>query len=421
MPHPTSVSRQAGPAQLVLLLIGSCMPVLGAVLLSPVLPRMEDHFRQVPGAHVLVSVALTLPALLIAVGAPFAGSMTDRFDRKRLLIIAMAAYSIFGTAPLYLDSLYAILATRALVGVCEAAIMTCCTTLIADYWSGSARVRYLGLQTLITVLAATVFVLVAGVLGAGSWRSVFWLYAVAGVAAVPMVKLLWQPEGNADHGAQAAAPWPWRQIALPAVISLVGGMIFYTLTVQLAYVLDDAGMTSSAAIGGVTAIMSLATAVGAGLFPKLARIGARNLLFGEFVLTGAGLLLVFATGSVPVITAGALITGLGDGLLIPTLVTWAVGKLPFAQRGRGTGIWTGSLFLDSFFSVPSSPVSHIHPIFPEYYGDSEPGVLRSRVSIRQASGESSGTPGSKSPNCASTVSPPARRTAASSSVAVQNR
>ena len=66
-------TRQAGWAQSLLLLLGSCLPVLGAVLLAPVLPRMQAHFADVPGSSVLVPVVLTLPALVIALLAPFAG------------------------------------------------------------------------------------------------------------------------------------------------------------------------------------------------------------------------------------------------------------------------------------------------------------------------------------------------------------
>jgi hypothetical protein len=32
------------------------------------------------------------------------------------------------------------------------------------------------------------------------------------------------------------------------------------------------------------------------------------------------------------------------------LVTWAINRLEFAQRGRGTGPWTGLLFLGEFLS-----------------------------------------------------------------------
>src|SRR5689334_16229105 len=134
---PQTGPRRAGPAPLSLLLAGSCLSVLGAVLIAPVLPQMTDHFAGVAGSEVLVPVVLTVPALFIGLAAPFAGFVVDAVDRKRLLIVAMVLYSVFGTAPLYLESLGAIIGSRVLVGLCEAAIMTCCTTLIADYWSGS--------------------------------------------------------------------------------------------------------------------------------------------------------------------------------------------------------------------------------------------------------------------------------------------
>ncbi|GIH81413.1 MFS transporter [Planobispora longispora] len=326
--------------------------MLGAVLLSPVLPRISEHFAATPGVDVLVPVILTIPALFIALGAPFAGAIADKFDRKRLLIVTMVGYAISGTAPLYLDSIQAILASRVLVGICEAAIMTCCTTLIADYWSGPRRIRYLGLQTLVTTVAATAFFALGGLLGADSWRTPFWLYAVAALAAIPMALLLWQPaaahHGDPHHGERR--PWPWRTLAVPSLITVAGGVVFYTLIVQLSYVLDGAGVSDPAAIGGVTALMSLATAVGAGLFAKVSGRGARVLLVVEFAVSGLGLLLIFAAGAVPVIVAGAVLTGFSTGLLLPTLLTWAVNRLPFAQRGRGTGLWTGALFLGEFLS-----------------------------------------------------------------------
>src|SRR6478735_3167279 len=77
--------RTAGLAQLILLLAGSCMSVLGAVLIAPVLPQMSDTFAGTPGVEVLVPIVLTVPALLIGLAAPFAGIVVDRLDRKRLL------------------------------------------------------------------------------------------------------------------------------------------------------------------------------------------------------------------------------------------------------------------------------------------------------------------------------------------------
>ncbi|WP_327011175.1 MFS transporter [Dactylosporangium sp. NBC_01737] len=346
--------RTAGLAQLALLLAGSCMPVLGAVLIAPVLPQMEDHFAGVSGADVLVPIVLAVPALLVGLAAPFAGLVVDAVDRKRLLIAAMIAYSIFGTAPLYLQSLGAIIGSRVLVGICEAAIMTCCTTLIADYWSGSRRSRYLGIQVLVAALSATAFLGVGGALGSAGWRTPFWLYASAAIIAVPMLLLLWQPAAPATTaaatGPRRLPPVPWRQLLIPCLVTVAGGIVFYALIVELSFVLDDAGVTATATIGAISAVMSLATAAGSGAFAKLSGFSPRRLLPVAFGVSAAGFAVVAATGSVPVIAVGAVLTGAGTGLLLPTLLTWAINRLHFEQRGRGTGLWTGALFLGEFLA-----------------------------------------------------------------------
>ncbi|WP_375424039.1 MFS transporter [uncultured Friedmanniella sp.] len=346
---PAANGRVPGMTQLVLLLAGSCMSVLGAVLIAPVLPQMSAEFAGIPGVAVLVPLVLTAPALMIGLTAPFAGLVVDAIDRKRLLLVAMVAYTVFGTMPLYLHSLGLILGSRILVGVCEAAIMTCATTLIGDYWSGATRGKYLGLQTLVAALAATVFLTVGGVLGASGWRTPFWLYVAAALIAIPMAKYLWQPARPEGHReSRRLEPMPWRQMLKPCLITLFGGITFYALIVELSYVLTGVGFTSTARIGVIAAVMSLATALGAVAFAKLSHLSPRVLVPAEFALIAVGLLVVFATGSVAVITVGAVLTGFGTGILLPTLLTWAVNQLTFPQRGRGTGLWTGTLFIGEF-------------------------------------------------------------------------
>lgn len=343
--------RTAGLPQLALLLAASCMPVLGSVLIAPVLPQLGRHFAGTPGADVLVPVILTVPALVLGLTAAFAGVLADRVDRRRVLLAAMVGYSAIGTAPLYLDSLMAILASRVLLGVFEAAIITCCTALIGDYWTGARRARYLGMQALVAAVAATLFLLVGGALGSMGWRAPFWVYLAAVLLVVPMARLLWRPEHpERAAGSDGPAAVPWRLLLVPCLVTLFGGVLFYTLPVQLPFVLTGAGAGSAQMIGGVSAVMSLGTAAGAALFGKLAGLSPRILVPAELALAAVGLGVVFAAPSVLVITAGAVVTGFGTGLLLPTMIVWAVDRLDFEQRGRGTGLCTGALFFGQFLS-----------------------------------------------------------------------
>ncbi|AEV83268.1 Transmembrane 9 superfamily member 2 [Actinoplanes sp. SE50] len=188
-------------------------------------------------------------------------------------------------------------------------------------------------------------------IGGSGWRAPFWLYTVALLLAVPMVPLIRQPARPASAPAgRELPPLPWRRLRTPCLVTLAGGVVFYALIVELSFVLDGVGVQQAATIGALSALMSLATAVAAGSFARLSGRTPRRLLPIAFGLAAAGFLLIAATPRVPVITAGAVLTGAGTGLLLPTLLTWATNNLGFEERGRGTGLWTGTLFVGEFFS-----------------------------------------------------------------------
>jgi MFS family permease len=343
-----ATGRPAGRIQAVILLLSSCLSVLGAVLLAPVLPRIEDAFAGTAGVHALTPMVLTAPALVIGLTATGAGRIVDRLGRKRLLVWALMVYAFVGTAPLWLPSLQLILLSRVLVGVAEAAIMTCCTTLLADYFHGPERARYFGLQTVYTTIAATICFALGGALGSQNWRTPFWLYAASLPLAYLAARHLWQPARAAAESSRTLPPLPWRQFGAPIGVTLVGGLVFYALIVELSFVLDDLGVESTATIGAVSAGASLATAAGAWSFARLTRLGPGATIPAAFILCGAGLGALGLAGSVPVAVLAALITGLGNGLLLPALLTWSLGAFSFEQRGRATGAWTSALFIGQF-------------------------------------------------------------------------
>jgi len=313
-----------------------------------VLPRIQDAFAGTAGVETLTPVVLTAPALVIGLTAMIAGRIVDRLGRKRLLVGALVVYAFVGTAPLWLPSLQLIVASRLLVGLTEAAIMTCCTTLLADYFHGAQRDRYFGLQVIYTTVAATIFFAVGGALGAQGWRTPFWLYAASLPLAALAARYVWQPAPDARESARKLPALPWRQLAAPVGVSLLGGLIFYALIVELSFKLDDIGVQSTATIGAVSAVASLGTAAGGFLFGRIARLGTTVTVPLAFALSGLGLLGLALAPAVPLVVVCAVLTGFGNGLLLPAMLTWALRSLTFEQRGRGTGVWTSAVFLGQF-------------------------------------------------------------------------
>ncbi|MFJ8781741.1 MFS transporter [Streptomyces sp. NPDC102476] len=344
-------TENAGPLRAVLLMAGSCLPVLGAVLLAPVLPKMQDHFATVPGVKTLVPIVLTIPALALALLAPFAGVIVDRLGRVRLLVAATIVYALLGTAPLWLDSLGAIVISRVLVGIAEAAIMTCCTTLIGDYYSGRTRERYLALQTMCASISATAFFVIGGALGSAGWRAPFWIYAVGLLLAPAMALTLSRPgpAGAAETAEPTGEkrPFPVRLLAGICALTVFGAMVFYTVPVEMSYLLDDLSVKSTGVIGLATAVASAATVVGSITFTRLSGSPDRRLPL-IFALCATGFVVIALANSPVIVIVGAVLNCLGTGMLLPSLLTIAMSKLSYADRGRGTGLWTAAFFAGEF-------------------------------------------------------------------------
>jgi MFS family permease len=334
------------------------MPIMGGLLIAPILPEIQAHFSGVPRVEFLAPIALTIPALMIAILAPFAGVIVDRLGRRRPLVIALVLYAAFGTAPLWLDSLHATLWSRAGVGLAEAVIMTCCTTLIGDYYDGARRSKYLALQTTYVALSASLFLLLGGLLGELGWRAPFWVYGISLLIA-PLAQIyLWEPERKRRTEVEqdptpgdAAAP-SFRPLLLLSIcgITLITVIAFYVVPVHLGYLLNGLGIRSTRTIGLILGLAAVTKVIGTLIFHRLFIIGftTPRLLALSCAFSGSGLLVLAAATTMNEVAIGALINGFGGGLLVPTLLTWNMGALPLERRGLGTGAFTASMFLGQF-------------------------------------------------------------------------
>ncbi|EKX62482.1 hypothetical protein STRIP9103_00212 [Streptomyces ipomoeae 91-03] len=84
--------------------------------------------------------------------------------------------------------------------------------------------------------------------------------------------------------------------------------------------------------------------IGAGVFTK-AGISPETRMPTAFGLCALGFAVVWLAPDPLVLTIGAVINCLGGGIMLPSLLTLAMSKLDYADRGRGTGLWTGSFVL----------------------------------------------------------------------------
>jgi MFS family permease len=97
------------------LLLGSTLTIMSGASIAPSLPQIRVEFAHVPYINIIVKTILTIPALFIVLSAPMAGIIIDRFGRKPTILISITIYVLAGSAGFILNSLPALITSRALL------------------------------------------------------------------------------------------------------------------------------------------------------------------------------------------------------------------------------------------------------------------------------------------------------------------
>ncbi|WP_179504866.1 MULTISPECIES: MFS transporter [unclassified Sphingomonas] len=352
---------QPGAMTGIALLLPITLSTMAIVLLAPVLPRMIQEFSGVSGHDYWVPMILTIPALCIALLSPLAGVLGDYFGRRRLLLAAFAFYALVGVAPVFLHDLSTILISRVGVGIAEAMIMVLSTTMIGDYFHGAARDKWLAAQTAFASMSALLFFNIGGQLGSFGWRTPFWVYLSA-LAMLVLVQLFtWEPTGDAAAPTQGDEPragqhstswagFPWSRMAVILGITIYGAIFFYTVQIQAPVGLAVLGVADPARAGFLTSVASVGVPLGTFVYSRIGRWPVQRLLVIEFALLAIGFLLMGRAHQPSGFVLGCFVNQLGAGLLLPTLLVWAMSLLTFEVRGRGAGMWQSAFALGQFLS-----------------------------------------------------------------------
>ena len=337
-----------------LIILINFLPVMAIASMTASMPVMLDRFSVEPDARLLVPLMVTAPALTIIVFGPLAGRLIDRVGRKRPLVLACLLYGFAGSAPLLLDDLTALVGSRLILGIGEAALITISATLIADYWDEAGRRFWLTVQGVSGPLLSSGIIAASGFLAASGWNAVFLLYLGAFPLALACFLLLPEvaPERKLRANDSKAAIRTLVPIIVPiAAVTLLASTLFYAWIVQGGLAFRAIGIESPAVQGQIFGLAHLAVIPGALLFNLTGRfMMPRAQSAFMLAVIGVGLLLIGTADSRTGMTAGLVVEQLAAGMCVMTLLSWAQNTLPSEVRGIGLGIWSACFFAGQLVS-----------------------------------------------------------------------
>jgi MFS family permease len=344
--------------------------------ITALFPLLKEHlgFTDV-GIGAIGSVFLWSYAL----ASPFSGYIGDRYDRGRIIVISLAAWSLATVCTGLVSGQGQLLATRVALGLVESMYLPAAYALITEHHPERSR------ATALTIVSVGNFVgLVAGGTVAGYLGGLFGWRApllTLGLAGIVVAGGLWfvlprSSRAPADPGLAAASFFEsgMQLIRIPSFLILAAAGILGAVGIWIfinwlpLYFHESFGMSLAAAGFWGSSVVSIASAVSAAAgapisdFVARRRVRYRMLLQASLILCAAPALLTFAyrpsqSAAVVALLVYAVFRSVADLNIVPLLCkvagegrrSMAIGLTNMLNTGAaGIGVFLAGLLKRDF-------------------------------------------------------------------------
>ena len=290
--------------------------------------------------------------------SPVAGAVADRISRKWLIVASLGVWSAVTLLMGYSTTFGQIYWLRALMGVSEALYIPAALSLIADYFTGSARSLAIGIHMTGLYLGQAVGGFGATVAAAFSWQTTFHWFGLAGIIyAAVLVVLLHEkrrtPKAAEEPKADKEPVWKsfslifsniafWTILFFFASSSLPGWATKNWLPTLFA---DNLGIPMEQAGPLSTITIALSSFIGVMIGGPLSDFWVRRNLRGRIYTSSTGLalmipalLLLGIKGSIVATVGAGLCFGIGYGMFDTNNMPILCQFVPARQRASAYGI-----------------------------------------------------------------------------------
>ena len=306
----------------------SAIVSLPGLAISPILDDMQSIFPH--ASELEVQMLESLPSLMIIPFMLLAGRWAVKGNKIRLLVWGTSIFFVSGIGCTLSRTLWELIITSTLVGVGAGIIIPLSTGLIVDYFTGDKRVNQLGISSAVNNLTLVVATSAVGYLADVEWHLAFVVYLL------PIVTLLLVPAlAHTRPAPEPQASAQNRQTTLNKRV-IVGLILFYfaitytslIVTYNTSYVASLAGMKSSEA-GVIISLFFLAIMAPGLMLNRIIAIFGKTVNLWSLIAMFVGLLLMSLRHPTALtLTMGAILTGLGYGVMQPIIYDKAATNAP---------------------------------------------------------------------------------------------
>ena len=204
----------------------------------------------------------------------------DRGNRKIILVVGVAIWSLATAATGYAQGFYSLAACRMFVGIGEAVVFPVAMSLLADLYPGPKLTRTVSIFQASSGIGIMLGSVLAGVLAAAlGWRTMFEVFGIAGIVFVLLVALTLRPVARTTAPEAAGADGGLinairRVLALPGLLWLALGygasnMVLASLPVWSPAYLQRSHGVQLAEVGALVGPPAVLGGIAGGIFAGL--------------------------------------------------------------------------------------------------------------------------------------------------------
>lgn len=329
----------------------SLLTIMAPTAISPALAAIRDAFPQISATQ--AKLVLTLPTLIMMPLGLYSARLTARIDKKKLLLVGMTLFLVFGVAGGFVNDFRLLLLMRVLFGIGLGIMTPLSTSLIFDFAPDPGRrSKLLGIQGASNQLGGLVFMSLSGVLANISWRYSFLCYAFVIVSIVlttfflPSIPPLQPKESAAGSGKQRLD----KKLFILAFFAMMIFACYFVINTDLALFMDVEGIGDAEECGYALSLMRIPAIVAGVMLAWIMRKLKDWTMSFASVIMAAGYLIIAASHSYGILMVGCLIVGLGGGFALPPISLFLPRIVTPRQRTLGVAIIMSVAQLGQFIS-----------------------------------------------------------------------
>ncbi|CAM3081785.1 MFS transporter [Leuconostoc rapi] len=294
-----------------------------------------------------VQALATTPSIVVTVFVLLSSFIAAKLGDKKTIILGLFLVGVAGVVPFFVNSYYAILVSRMVLGAGLGIFNSLAVSMIAVMYQGQTRATMLGWRAAVEQIGQAVLTFVAGLLLNINWHATFLVYLLA----FPILYLFYvrvpdTSEMLADHTAEKKTEKV--QVDSPKSISpLVWVLTLFAAFLVIDYMaiqLSFPFMAQSAGVSGllvstILSFMLVAAMVGGLVYGGMQKLFGRfTLQVGLLLMAVSNFLVAFSNHNFIMLTVGVLLIGFPMQLISPFIFSQLPNLAPLKKQPFVTSI-----------------------------------------------------------------------------------